>query len=140
MPGNESSLRSTDNACGDSHDVDFPAWFLNSLVPHHLVLKVGTPIILLRKIDGSELCRGTRLPAKGLMPNLLEGTIITGCAKGEDVFITRIIVITGDLAFIFKRIIIPVNEAQRQTLIWIETPGLQPWMTLCSMLRIFQCQ
>ena len=31
LPGNASSYRSIDRACGDSHDVDFPAEFLNSL-------------------------------------------------------------------------------------------------------------
>ena len=125
LPGNASSYRSIDRACGDSHDVDFPAELLNSLEPpHNLVIKVGAPIMLLRNLDAPKLCNGTRLLVKSLMPNLLEATVITGCAKGEDVFIPRIPVIPSDLAFTFKRIQFPVklsfamsiNKAQGQTL------------------------
>ena len=129
LPGNASSYRSIDRACGDSHDVDFPAEFLNSLEPpgtppHNLLLKVGAPIMLLRNLDAPKLCNGTRLLVKSLMPNLIEATVITGCAKGEDVFIPRIPVIPSDLTFTFKRIQFPVklsfamsiNKAQGQTL------------------------
>ena len=129
LPGNASSYRSIDRACGDSHDVDIPAESLNSLEPpgtppDNLVLKVGAPIMLLRNLDAPKLCNGTRLLVKSLMPNLLQATVITGCAKGEDVFIPRIPVIPRDLAFTFKRIQFPVklsfamsiNKAQGQTL------------------------
>ena len=55
LPGKASSYRSIDRACGASHDVDFPAEFLNSLeppgtLPHNLLLKVGAPIMLLRNL------------------------------------------------------------------------------------------
>ena len=61
---------------------------------------------------------------KCLMTKLLRATIIRGCAKGEDVFIPRILVIPNDLAFTFKRTQFPIklsiamsiNKAQGQTL------------------------
>lgn len=50
----------------DSEDaVQYPTEFLNSLIPSHkLVLKVGAPIILLRNLNPSKLCSGTRLQVK----------------------------------------------------------------------------
>ena len=129
LPGKASSYRSIDRACGDSHDVDFPAEFLNSLEPpgtppQNLLLNVGAPIMLLRNLEAPKLCNGTSLLVKSLMPKILEATVITGCAKGEDVSIPRIPVIPSDLAFTFKRIKFPVklsfamsiNKAQGQTL------------------------
>ena len=54
------------------HQNLYPVEFLNTLTPsgispYRLVLKVGTPIILLRNISpAEELCNGTRLIIKGL--------------------------------------------------------------------------
>ena len=71
---------------------------------------------------------------KKLYPNLIEATILTGCGKGEDVFIPRIPIIPNDLPFEFKRLQFPVrlafamtiNKAQGQTLkvagLNLETP------------------
>ncbi|GBL97978.1 hypothetical protein AVEN_126877-1 [Araneus ventricosus] len=57
------------------------------------------------------------------MPNIIEATIMTGHAAGEDVFIPRIPIIPSDFPFQFKRIQFPVrlsfamsiNKAQRKS-------------------------
>ncbi len=71
---------------------------------------------------------------KSLMPHVIEATILTGCAKGEDVFISRIHMVPTDMTFEFKRLqfpvhlafAIPINKAQGQSLkvagINIKTP------------------
>jgi ATP-dependent DNA helicase PIF1 len=58
------------------------------------------------------------------MPNIIEATILTGSAKGEDMFIPRIPLIPSDMPFDFKRLQYPVrlsfamsiNKAQGQSL------------------------
>jgi ATP-dependent DNA helicase PIF1 len=91
---------------------------------HNLVLKIDSPIMLLRNLDAPRLCNGTRLCVKSLMPHVIEATILTGCAKGEDVFIPRIPMVPTDMPFEFKRLRFPVrfafamsiNKAQGQSL------------------------
>jgi ATP-dependent DNA helicase PIF1 len=68
------------------------------------------------------------------MPHVIEATIMTGCAKGEDVFIPRIPLLPTDLPFPFKRLQFPVrlafamsiNKSQGQSLkvagVNLETP------------------
>ena len=65
--------------------------------PHILTLKVETPIIILRNIDPPKMFNGTRLCVKNLMPNVIEATITTGYAKGEDGFIPCIPLIPSDM-------------------------------------------
>ena len=65
--------------------------------------------MLLRNLELPRLCNGTRLVVKNMMPHVLEATILTGKAKGEDVFISRIPLITTDLPFEFKRLQFPVK-------------------------------
>jgi ATP-dependent DNA helicase PIF1 len=58
------------------------------------------------------------------MKNLIEATILTGCARGESVFVPRIPLIYSDLPFDFKRLQFPlrvcfamtINKSQGQTL------------------------
>ncbi|CAM4834521.1 unnamed protein product [Rotaria magnacalcarata] len=91
---------------------------------HNLVLKVGSPIMLLRNLNAARLCNGTRLCVKHIMPHVIEATILTGCAKGEDVFIPRIPMVPNDMPLQFKRLQFPVrlafamsiNKAQGQSL------------------------
>ena len=111
LPEVEQSCRSIDTVVNQDNAVLFPAEFLNflqppGLPPHNLILKKGARIMLLRNLDPSHLCNGTRLQA--MKPHVLEATIITGSYKGEDVFLPRIPLIPSDLPFEFKRLQFPV--------------------------------
>lgn len=129
LPGAVTTYKSVDNVMNQDEAVNYPIEFLNSLdppgmPPHSLHLKVGSSVILLRNINPPKLCNGTRLAIKKLMPNLIEATILTGKAKGEDVLIPRIPMIPTDMPFEFKRLQYPlrlsfamsINKAQGQTL------------------------
>lgn len=80
--------------------------------------------MLIRNIDAQRLCNGTRLVVKKLFQHIIEVTVITGCAKGEDVFIPKIPIELLEGTVPFKRIQFPVklcfamtiNKAQGQSL------------------------
>ena len=129
LPGQERCYKSIDTVIETDQAVHYPTEFLNSLQPpgmppHNLVLKVGSPIMLLRNIDPPKLCNGTRLCVKHLHPHVIEARIMTGCAKNKDVFIPRIPIIPSDVPYEFKRLQFPVrlsfamtiNKAQGQSL------------------------
>ncbi|XP_058747147.1 uncharacterized protein LOC131620148 [Vicia villosa] len=62
----------------------------SGLPTHHLKLKVGTPIMLMRNIDQSEgLCNGTRLIVTKLGTHVIEASIIAGKNCGNQVYIPR---------------------------------------------------
>ena len=91
FPGEEVEYLSADMAEGA--DDQWPTEFLNSLniggfPPHKLILKVGTPIILLWNIQPSNgLCDGTRLVCHFFQKHVIEAEIITGSHPGIRVFI-----------------------------------------------------
>jgi hypothetical protein len=70
--------------------------FLNTITlagmsPHHLALKVGVPVILLRNFDAaSGLCNGTRLIIWRLAQRLIVAQIIGGAHVGNIVNILHI--------------------------------------------------
>ena len=86
--------------------------------------------MLLRNLDPPQLCNGTRLTVKKMMHNVIEATVMTGCGKGENVFIPRIPIIPSDLFVTFRRLQFPIclsfamtiNKSQGQTL---KVAGLQ---------------
>ena len=126
-----------DTPVRDSLVMEFPAEFLHSQhtsgVPSHVInLKVSAPIMLLRNLDQSSLCKETRLIVKALMLNIIQATIMTGCAKGEDAFIPRIPTIPLDFPIEFYLLQFPVhlsyavtiNKCLGQTL---QLAGLDLW-------------
>jgi ATP-dependent DNA helicase PIF1 len=100
--------------------LEYPVEFLNFLeisgMPsHELTLKIESPIILLHNLN-LPLCNGTRVCIKTLLPNVIEVTVMTACAKGEHVFIPRIPLISEELGFTFQRMKFPVQIAFGMTL------------------------
>lgn len=106
LPGDAVTYKSIDTVVDPDEAVNYPIEFLNW------------------NLNPPRLCNGTRLSVKKLMPNLIEGTILTGKGKGEVVLIPRIPMIPTDMPFQFKRLQYPVrlsfaisiNKAQGQTL------------------------
>ena len=123
---------SADKVRGDHNPLDFPPEFLNSLrlsgLPSHkLVLKIGSPIMLLRNLNAKEgLCNGTQLKCLSLSENLIEAEILTGTKKGSSVFLHRMTLEPSDTEFPFKlsrrqypikpAYAMTINKSQGQTL------------------------
>jgi ATP-dependent DNA helicase PIF1 len=117
LPGEERVFLSADKASDDS---GHPFEYLNGIniagFPlHKTVLKVGTPVLLLRNLDpASGLCNGTRLLITRMAGRVIEGKILTGSCAGDVVFIPRI-ALTSEanvgLPFILRRVQFPVRLA-----------------------------
>jgi hypothetical protein len=109
---------------GSEAEALYPPEYLNTFnltgfPPHHLELKVGVPIMLLRNVNvAGGLCNGTRMIVTHMMSKLIEAQIITGTRVGEKVFIHRITLIHKDpnLPFIFKRTQFPVKLCYAMTI------------------------
>ncbi|XP_077551726.1 ATP-dependent DNA helicase Pif1-like [Haemaphysalis longicornis] len=107
-------FRSVDSVIQIEDVVHYPVEFLNTLtfagIPdHRIILKVGAPVMLLRNLNPPKLCNGTRLKVTALYRNVIEATVLTGCARGESVFIPRIPLIPSEYPFQFKRLQFPVK-------------------------------
>ena len=72
--------------------------------------------MLLCNLDAPRLCKETWLNLKALMPNVIQATIMTGCAKGKDAFIPRIPIIPSDFPIEFKRLQFPVHLSYTMTI------------------------
>jgi hypothetical protein len=75
LAGDLVSYKSIDTVCNATEAVNYPIEFLNSLdlpgkPPNNLQLKVGTSVILLRNLNPSQLCNGTRFVIKKLIKML----------------------------------------------------------------------
>ncbi|RCN49098.1 hypothetical protein ANCCAN_04843 [Ancylostoma caninum] len=120
-PGPITTYESINTVLDSEQAVFYPTEFLNSLEPpgmppYKLVLKTGSSIMLLLNIDPPKLCNGTRLCVKNLLPNVIGATKLTGKAKGEDVFIPRISMVSTDMPFHFKLLQFPVRLASALTI------------------------
>jgi ATP-dependent DNA helicase PIF1 len=120
LPGQVMTYRSVDSAMDPDQVVQYPTEFLNTLnpaglQPHCLILKVGCPIILIRNLDAPKLCNGTRLSIKDFSQSVIEATVMTGCGKGENVFIPRIPIINEEMVE-FKRLQFPVKPSFAMTI------------------------
>ncbi|KAK4509476.1 uncharacterized protein ATC70_007828 [Mucor velutinosus] len=133
LPGRKFTYYSYDQVCDPQFRMQVPLELLNSiesgsLPPHELVLRVGSPIMILRNLDPSAgLCNGTRLIVKSLGVRIIEATIATGPKAGDVVYTPRTKFITeanGRIPFDFSRTQFPVrlafamtiNKSQSQTL------------------------
>lgn len=95
FPGSEYAYYSFDSVEDDTHNL-YQHEFINSLSssglpPHKLILKVGSPVMLLRNIDPKiGLCNGTRLICRVFHRHLIDAEIAVGHFRGTRVFIPRI--------------------------------------------------
>jgi hypothetical protein len=110
----------------------YPTEFINTirmsgLPDHHLQLKVGVPIMLLRNLDPIKgLCNGTRLIMTQLTHRIIEAYIITGKARGTLAYIPRIVATSTEPKWPFKikrrqfpvrvSYAMTINKSQGQTL------------------------
>ena len=131
LPGDSTVYNSCDSV-SEAEAHMYPTEFLNTIElqgipPHHLELKPGAVIILLRNLNPSEgHVNGTRYVIQNLLPHVIDVTAISGSNIGAKLFIPRIWLATKDptLPFEMKRKQFPVklaysmtaNKAQGQTL------------------------
>ena len=76
---------------------------LSGLPDHKLAIKVGAQIMLLRNLNPTKLCNGSRLIITNLQNNLIEAKLLTGQYKGEEVMFPKIPLIPSDYLFNFRR-------------------------------------
>ncbi|GJY88082.1 DNA helicase [Tanacetum coccineum] len=137
VPGESTSYMSQDEATPTGNDgakteMLYLVEHLNTLKlpgfpPHHLELKVGAPVMLLRNVNlVGGLCNGTRMIVRQLMTKLIKVQIITGTRVGEKVFIHRISLIHKDpnLPFVFKRRQFPIKLCYAMTINKIQGKSL----------------
>ncbi|KAF7123912.1 hypothetical protein RHSIM_Rhsim12G0101400 [Rhododendron simsii] len=91
IAGEERKYVSHDEAIDDTHcyylDEFFNTLTSNGLPPHELVLKVNSPIMLLKNLNPSVgLCNGTRMVCKGFQRNVIHAEITLGQQAGKQFF------------------------------------------------------
>ncbi|EEY60735.1 helitron helicase-like protein [Phytophthora infestans T30-4] len=158
LSGETKEYLSVDSLEGVADANMFEQEFLNSLnfsgiPPHRIVLKVGTPIIMIRNLNGDAgLCNGTRLRVVSLRERSIEASIMSGPFKGKKVFIPRIVFYSEDddkeFPFKLKRKQFPVvpafamtiNKAQGQSIhhvgIYLESPVFAHGQLYVALSRV----
>ncbi|GBL84438.1 hypothetical protein AVEN_117199-1 [Araneus ventricosus] len=129
LRGSAQVYKSIDTTCDINEAVNNPTQFLNTLelsgVPSHILeLMIWAPIIFSGIFIPFTLQWYAMLCIKKLMPNIIQATILTAHASGENVFIPRIPIIPSDFPFQFERLQFPVrlsfamsiNKTQGQSL------------------------
>jgi ATP-dependent DNA helicase PIF1 len=116
LPGDLVSYKSIDTICDATETVNYPTEFFNSLglpgkPPHNLQLKVGSSVILLRNLNLSRLCNGTRLFIKKLMKNFIEAIILNDKFPCKNILLPRIPILLTDVPIQFKRLQFPIRLA-----------------------------
>ena len=133
FPGLAVDCLSADDTVGNEQELPVPQEYLHGLCvpgfpPHHLRLKPGMPVILLRNISPAQgLCNGTRLLVVSVHGGrLLEATVACGSEAGRRVILPRVTMRPPDDAFPFEwqrrqfpirpAFAMTINKAQGQTL------------------------
>ncbi|XP_042005913.1 uncharacterized protein LOC121754654 [Salvia splendens] len=108
------------NGFAEIHAVEFLNNLKCSGAPNHeLLLKVGTPIMLLRNIDHANgLCNGTRLIITRLGDHVLEAKVLSADNQGHKVLIPRMSLTPSDprLPFKFQRRQFPLSVSYAMTI------------------------
>lgn len=94
--------------------VNYSVKYLNSLNPpeflsYILRLKIRRPVILLRNLNPQKMCNGTKLEVTAFKNIFIEATIFIGCTRGESAIISRILIISLDYPFEFKKLQFPLR-------------------------------
>ena len=131
IPNDEYEFKSYDESVPTGESSMLPADFLNSLdcpnlPPHKLILKVGTPCILIRNISPQKgLVNGTKLLIESIGNKHFIAKILNGPKSGKSVVIFKIKIYSdeNDWPFKFSRMQFPIkvgfamtaNKIQGQT-------------------------